>query len=170
MSFSYSLLVCFIAILQVLLWVFLIFDVFQCFLPYSRSYSVCVSFSTFFSFLATIQDLECVFLILHLFHFFSPYSKSYSVCVSFNTFFCFLGTIQFLQFVFLIFKVFHCFLPTIFHVLQCDSHFTCFSVFLAVFLVLLCEFLFFLVFQFSRLIPGPTVCVCVSHFTRFSFS
>ena len=123
-----------------------------------------------FSFPPIFQVLQCAFLIFKLFQCFLPYSRSYSFCVSFNTFFCFLGTIQFLQCVFLIFKIFHCFLPTIFHVLQCDSHFTCFSVFLAVFLVLLCEFLFFLVFQFSRLIPGPTVCVCVSHFTRFSFS
>ena len=40
----------FLAIFQVLQCAFLIFHVFQCFLPYSRSYSVSVSFSMFFSF------------------------------------------------------------------------------------------------------------------------
>ena len=47
----------------------------------------------------------------------------------------------------------------------CISHFPRFSVFLAIFQVLPCEFLIFLVCQFSRHIPGYTV--CVSHFPRF---
>ena len=41
-----------------------------------------------------------------------------------------------------------------------------FSVFLAIFHVLKCLFLIFRDFQFSRHIPGPTV--CISHFSRFS--
>ena len=49
---------------------------------------------------------------------------------------------------------------------MCTSHFASFSVFLAIFQVLSCEFLIFLVGQFSRHIPGPTV--CVFHFARFS--
>ena len=47
----------------------------------------------------------------------------------------------------------------------CVSHFTRFSVFLAIFHVLLCEFLIFLVCLFSRQIPGSTV--FVSHFPSF---
>ena len=42
---------------------FLILQVFQCFSPYYRSYSVCVSFSRFFSFLTTFQVLQYVCLI-----------------------------------------------------------------------------------------------------------
>ena len=55
--------------------------------PYSKSYSVCVSFSPFLIFLATIQFLQCVFLIFKVFHCFLPYSMSYSVCFSFHIFF-----------------------------------------------------------------------------------
>ena len=40
-----------------------------------------------------------------------------------------------------------------------------FSVFLAIFHVLECVFLIFRDFQFSRHIPGPSV--CISHFSRF---
>ena len=48
----------------------------------------------------------------------------------------------------------------------CISRFLCFSVFLAIFHVLLCVFLIFHDFQFHRHTPGPTV--CISHFPRFS--
>ena len=44
-------------------------------------------------------------------------------------------------------------------------NFLCFSVFLAIFQVLPCEILIFLVSQFSYPITGPTV--CVSHFPHF---
>ena len=55
----------------------------------------------------------------------------------------------------------------IFHVLPWTFlNFPPFSVFLAIFHVLKCVFLIFRVFQFSRHIPGPTV--CISHFSRFS--
>jgi len=48
----------------------------------------------------------------------------------------------------------------------CVSHFVQFSVFLAIFHVIPCEFLIFYVFQFSRpIIPGPTV--DLSHFSHF---
>ena len=95
----------FLTIFQVIQCLCLIFQVFQfshqnpgptacithtsCFslFPYSKSYSVCVSFSPFFSFLATIQFLQCVFLIFKVFHCFLPYSMFYSVCFSFHTFF-----------------------------------------------------------------------------------
>ena len=60
----------------------------------------------------------------------------------------------------------HCFLPYPRSYCVCVSHFARFSVFLPIFQVLPCEFLIFLVCQFSRHFPGPTV--CLSHFTRFS--
>ena len=46
------------------------------------------------------------------------------------------------------------------------SHFSCFSLFLAIFQVLPCEFLSFLLGNFSRHIQGHTV--FVFHFPRFS--
>ena len=54
--------VSFLAIFQVLHCPIFIFQFFQCFSPYSSSYSVCVSISTFLSFLAKIQVLQPVFL------------------------------------------------------------------------------------------------------------
>ena len=83
---------CFLPIVQVLHFAFLIFHVFACFLPHSRSNSVCVSFCTFYSFLAIYQVLQCGFLIFHVFQYFSPYSRSFSVF-------------------YLIFHVFHFFSP-----------------------------------------------------------
>ena len=46
----------------------------------------------------------------------------------------------------------------------CVSHFTCFSVFLAIFHVLLCELLIFLICQFSLHIPGTTIIFPISSF------
>ena len=94
----------FLAIFHLLQYVFLIFHVFQCVLPYSTSYSV--HFSLRFSvFLAIFQVLpsdfliflavkfschipgpKVAFLIFQVFHCFSPLYRSYSVCVSFSTF------------------------------------------------------------------------------------
>ena len=55
----------------------------------------------------------------------------------------------------------------IFQVLQWTFlNFPPFSVFLAIFHVLKCVFIIFRDFQFSRHIPGPTV--CISHFSSFS--
>ena len=65
--FSFSMILNFHALLQVLQCAFFICHVFPCFLSHTRSNNVCVSFSTFFSFLAIIQVLECVFLIFHVF-------------------------------------------------------------------------------------------------------
>ena len=99
----------FIAIFQVLPCAILIFHLFQCFSPYSRSKSVCVSFSTFFQFsrhipsptlcisqflcisvfLTLFQILKCPFLIFHVLQYFSPYSRSYIELFSFSKFFSF---------------------------------------------------------------------------------
>ena len=133
----------FLAIFQVLHWAFLIFQVFQFFLPYSCSYSVCVSFSTFFSFVPIIQVPQCSFLIFHVFQCFSTNSRYY--CVIFSFFF----------------QVYrHIPGPTV-----CSSHFPPFSVFLAIFQVIQCLCLIFHDFQFSRHIPGLPV--CYSHFLLF---
>ena len=138
---------------------FLILNVFHCFLPYSRSYplsfsfsyfvnvflfspysrsySVCVPFSTFFSFLAIIQVLHCVFLIFHIFECFLPYSRSNSVCVSFSTFFSFLAIVQ----VYCMYFSFSTFFNVSSHILGPTvfvSHFPRFSVFFAIFQVLPC--------------------------------
>jgi hypothetical protein len=118
----------FLASFQIIQCAFLIFPVFQCFLPYSRSYSVSVTFSTFFSFLAIIQVLQCVFLIFHVFHCFSPYSRSYTVFFSFCMFLVFLAIFTVLTCEFHIFLVFQfsCYIPgqTVF-----VSHFPRFSFF-----------------------------------------
>ena len=47
------------------------FYVSHCFLPHSRSYSVCFSFSTIFIFLSILQVLQCAFLIFPVFECFS---------------------------------------------------------------------------------------------------
>ena len=85
--------------------------IFQCFLPYFRSYCVHLSFSTFFTFFLPYSLIRQCGLIIFLvflfsrhilgptvciFHFsrfkcFWPYSRSYSVCVSFSTLFNFLA-------------------------------------------------------------------------------
>ena len=111
-------------------------------IPYFPSFSV-----FFFFFFAIFQVLNCMFLI--------------SIVISF------LAILQFLQCAFLIFHVFECFWPysksnsvCVFQFFSV-SHFAIFSVVLAIFHVLPCEFLIFLVWPFSRHIPGPTVSVCV---------
>ena len=76
----------YLTILQVLKYMFLIFHVFQCFSPYSTSYSLLFSFSMIFTFPSILQVLQCAFLIFHDFECFSPYSWSYSVHFSFSTF------------------------------------------------------------------------------------
>ena len=103
-----------------------IFHVFQCFLPYSRSYNVQFSFSTFFSVSRHIPVLQYVFLIFPDSHIPGP-----EVCFSF--FPCFS---VFLPYPdpkvcvshFLLFQ-FSCHItgPTL-----CVYHFPCFSVFLAI--------------------------------------
>ena len=77
---------------------------------------------------------------------FLPYFRAYSVHFSF-------------------FQAFQCFSPYFmsYHVSLSVSSFVSF---LAIFQILKCEFLILLVFQFSRHIPGPTV--CISPFSCFS--
>jgi hypothetical protein len=157
---------------------------FQYSLSYFKFYSVCFSFSLIFSFLAILQVLKCASLLFHVFECLSLYSMSNSVCVSFSKFFSFHA----------IFQVLHC-LCLIFHIFQFSRHisgptvsishfsfFSCFStysrsyqvsfsfsyshIFLAIFHVLQCLCLIFHIFQFSRHIPGPIV--CISNFPRFS--
>ena len=138
MSFSFSLLFSFLAILQVLQYAFLILHVFQfshhipgptacishfprfpVFLPYSRSYSVCFSFSTIFCFLAILQVLPCEFLIFLIF--------------------ILLAILQVLQYAYLILHVFE-FSHHIPGSTLCISHFSTF-------------------FVFSRHISSPKVCI-----------
>ena len=71
--------------------------------------------------------------------------KSSSGCFSFSMIFSFLAIFHVLQWTFL--------------------NFPPFSVYLDIFHVLKCAFLIFRNFQFSRHIPGPSV--CISHFSRF---
>ena len=110
--FLFSMILSFLALLQVLKCAFLIFHVFGSFLPYSRSYSVFLSFSTLFSFHA-IFHISChipgAFLIFLVFQYFSPYFTSYSVCISFSMIFCFLAIFQVLQCAFLFFHIFQYF-------------------------------------------------------------
>ena len=121
---------------------------FQCFLPYFRLYSACVSFSMFFSFLAIINVHQCVFFFT--FSRVSCHISCPSVCFSFSMIFSILATLHVLQCAFLSFHVFHFSRhnpdPTV-----CISHFPRFSVFLNIFQVLpyLCHI--FLVF-FSFLV------------------
>ena len=154
----------FLAIILVLQWVCLIFNVAQ----FSRHISgppVCVSqFFTFFGCLAIFQVLTCPFLIFHLFQT-SHHISTPTVCIfhfsSFSVFLtifkvieCLCLIFQFFQFsrqviqcTFLIFYVFHCFSTCS----RSYSELFSFSMF----------------FLFSLQIPGPTV--CITHFPQFSF-
>ena len=166
--------------------VFFILHVFQCFSPYVMSYHVSFSFSSFVNFLAIFQVLQCAIFIFQVFQFschipgptvcvphfhhlsvFQPYSRSYSVCVSFSRFSHFSSHIPGPTLCVSYFARFKCFLPYFmsYHV---SFSFSLFLSFLAIFQVLLCEFLIFLFSQFSHHIPGPTV--CIPHFPSFSFS
>ena len=183
-SFPFSLFVSFLAIFQVLQCEFLILlvcqischipvptvcishlHVFQCFSPYSRSYSVCVSFYTFFSFLATIQFQQ---FLSHFTRFFtaSHHIPGPTLCVSHLALFSVLLTIfHVLAYEFLIFFVCH-FSHHIPGPAGCLSHFSHFSLFLTTFHVLSCEFLiFFFVFQYYRHLTGTTLCISI--FPRF---
>jgi hypothetical protein len=86
------------------------FPLFSVFSPYSRSYSVCVSFCMFFNFLAIFQVLQSTYLIYQVFHCFSQNSRSsLNVSSSFSKFFSFLSIYQVLDCKCLIFEVFQCF-------------------------------------------------------------
>ena len=175
MCFSCSIFFRFLAIFQVLKCAFLIFHLLPCFLPFSRSYSVCVSFSKCFHVSRHIPDPTVCFSHFpwfsefFFFFFFLAYSTtyftSYSVCVSISTFFTFLAIFQFLQCAFLIFHHFQCFSPYSRSYSVCVS-FSTFISFFSIIQVLQCVFLISHDFQFSCYIPGPAV--WISHFPRFS--
>ena len=122
---------------------FLIFYVFQIFHPNPGPNLGIFPISHFSLFLTTIQIIQFVFVILQLFHF---------LCQNPG------------PTLFLIFLLFHCYSS------QSRSYSVCFSIW-SFFRVshhisfLPCEFLIFLICQFSRHIPVPTV--CNFHFSRF---
>jgi len=156
----------FLAIFQVKQCVYLIFHIFQYFSnifqflyglsPYSRPYSVHISFSTFFSISLIYFSFYMVFrhtlghtaCISHfpIFECFSTYSRSYSVFFSFSMIFSFLAILQVLECAFLIVHIFECFSPYSRSNSVCVS-FCMFFSFLAIFQVLQGAFLIFHVFQ-----------------------
>ena len=113
-SFSFSSFDIFLAIFQVLKWVCIPFHVFQFFqhILVPVMWISLFFFFSFSSFIAIFQVLQCAFLIFHPFQFFSPYSRSYSV-------YLILHILQFFR---------HIPGPIMF-----ISHFSSFSVFLAIF-------------------------------------
>ena len=153
----------FLAIFHLLQCVFLI-SWFTIFFAIFQVLQFCISnFPRFSLFLAIIQVLQCFPLIFHVFNFspqsdptfcishfllfqcFMPYFMSYSVHFSFSMIFSFLDILQDLK----------CAFP----------FFSRFSIFLAIFHFLQCGFFIFHDFLFSRVIPGPTV--CISHFPTY---
>ena len=132
MCLWFSMIFSFLTILQVLHCAFLIFHVFDCFWPYSRSNIVCVSFSTVFQFSCHIPGL-----IVHISHFscfsvfFAIFKSIKCLCLIFH-FFQFSRHISVQQCVFLIFHVFnlsrHITCPTV-----CISHLSRFTVFFTYF-------------------------------------
>ena len=181
-SFSFSSFVSFLAIFQFLQCAIFIFHVFSVsrHIPGPTVYTS--HFSRYSVFLATFQVIQCLCLIFHLF-FFSRHILLPTVFIlTFSRISLFLTTIQIIEYVFLILHVFHIFwqnpgppLFHIFHVFHCfssqsRSYSVCFS-FCTFFRVshhisfLPCEFLIFLICQFSCHIPVPTV--CNFHFSRF---
>ena len=165
----------FLAIFQVRKCTFLIFHVFQCFLPYSRSYSVHFSFLTFFGVFAIFQCLQCAFLIFYVFQFFqhipgprvciahfSRFSVFLTICQVIHDcvlFFSFLAIIQVLQWSFLIVHIFQCFSPYSSSYSVCVSFSTFFSFF----------FLFLFLFLFCFVFAILQVLQCAFHtFPRFS--
>jgi hypothetical protein len=143
-------------------------------------HTVCVShFPRFCMFLAIFQVKECFCVIFHVsrvsrhnpgstmcishslcFHCFSPFSSFYSVHFSFFTFFRVSSIFQIIQWLCLIFHVFQLFChnlgPT-----ACIFHFSCFTVFLAIFHVLEYVFLIFRDFQFFPMLAIFQVLQCV---------
>ena len=147
------------------------FHVLQCFLSYSNSYSVFVTFLTFFRFLAIFQILQCAHLIFHFFSV-SHNIQVPKVCVSlFPNLPVSLPILHILQIVFFP-HGFQCFLPyslsysvhfsfSMFFRVSCHSlcptvcvsHFPHCSVFLVIFQFLKCVRHIFDIFQVSSHIP-----------------
>ena len=124
-----------------------------------------LNFPPFSFILAIFHVLTCVFLNFRDFYF-SLRIPGPTVCIS--HFLCFSVISLFFKSSSrcFLFSIIFSFLA-IFHILQWTfQNLSPFSVFLAIFHILKCVFLIFCHFQFSRLIPGPTV--CISHFSRFS--
>ena len=139
---------------------FIIFHIFQCFLPYSKSYHVRFSFSYFLSFFSPYYRSYSLGVSFFTFpsisshipgptifvsHFtrlsvFSTYSRHNSACVSFLSFYRFLALFQVLVFTFLIFHVFAYF-SKYFRSYNV-SHFPRFSGFLGIFQFLRVSFSF----------------------------
>ena len=144
----------FLTFFPVLQSVFLYFTRFSIFSPYSRYYhdfliflpyqfsrhikgpTVCVShFPHFFRFLAIFQVLQWAFLIFQVFQCFSAYSMSMFLCIIFHVFqfSCHkAGTTVYISNIYCFFTL-SCHIPC---PKECVSHFTYFSVFLAIFHVL----------------------------------
>ena len=188
-AFHFSKFFCVLAIFQVLKWAFLIFHIFQCFSPFSRSYSVCVSFCMFIHVTCNIPGpIVCVFHFLW-FSVFSPYPRSTVWLYLFSGFSGFPDIFHILQCVFLIFPWFSVFSPyswsysvhflfstflSVFHPTPGPtmfmSHFHVFSVFFffAIILVLECVFLLFQLFQFStQYFTSYSVCFSFSKIVNF---
>ena len=147
MCFSFSIILKFHALLQVLLCSFLIYPVLPCFVPHTRSNNVCVSFSmvffsfsclnpgsrlcishfsSFWLFLTVFQVIQCLCLILQLLTF-SRNHTGPTLCIS-------------------SFYISHCFSP------HSRSYSVCFSfstifIFLTILQVLQCAFLIFPIFE-----------------------
>ena len=117
----------FLAIFQDLHCVFLILQVFQCFLPYSRSYHVSLSFSYLVHFFFAIyQVLQCLCPIFYVFQF-SCHNPGPRVCIShFPRFLVFLAIFQVKKCLCLIFHIFSVFLP---YSTSCNVHLSLFQVF-----------------------------------------
>ena len=129
-------------------------------------HTVFVSFSMFFIFLATVQVLQCVCVTISTFFRFSHHNPGPTVCIShISRFSLFLTIIQVLQCVFPILHVLQCFSPYAMSY-SVSYSFPLFVNCLAIFQVLQCEFLIFLVGQLAPHIPGTAV--CISHFSSFS--
>ena len=120
-------------------------------------------FPCYLRFLAIFQFLQCVFSFSRFsFSSFVSFLKLFqvlSVCVSFSTVFSVSSHIPgpavcVCVCVCVCFHVFSVFLP---YARSYSVHFSRFSVFFAIFHFLPCEFLNFLICQFSRHITGPTV-------------
>jgi hypothetical protein len=124
-----------------------------------------LNFPPFSVFLIIFHVLKCLFLIFRDFHF-SCHIPGPTVCISHLSCFSVISSFFKLSSGCFSFSMIIRFLA-IFHVLQWTFlNFPPFSVFLATFHILKGVFLFYRDFQFSRHIPGPTV--CISHFPRFS--
>jgi hypothetical protein len=144
--FSFSTFFIFLNIFLILQCAHLISQVFQCFSPYSRSYTVRSSFSVFFIVSCHIPGPRLCISHFPLFSLFLPNSRAYPVS-HFPSFSVFVALLQVILCICLIYHVFH-FTHHIPRSKEYLSHFPCFSFFPAIFQVLQCAYLIFQVSQF----------------------